>query len=286
MKKVMDLKNFNLFRYLKEQHSHGSQVPYFLANQDTYRDASIRFPFRTFAYGIGLTYSGQGDIFRVGSTDYLTQSGSLITIGPGIVSQWMGDYRSTHDTIYFTDDLFKNNLRSPFLESLNFFQPGGTHVIQLEEEYIQQIKAVFALLRQFQGEPEVIVGLVYSLIALATRCHGIQKVKTTLSVQAKMVADFKTLLSKCFLENKDVAFYAHRLHITPKHLSEVLLAETGKSAKTLINEHIFLEARSLLRQTSMPVKEICHWLGFSDAAYFVKAFKKQEGVTPQAYRKL
>lgn len=286
MKKKMDLKNFNHFQYLKELHSQGTQVPYFLANQDTYKKASIRFPFRTFTYGIGLTYSGQGGVFRVGSTDYQTAPGSLITIGPGIVSQWMGDYRSIHDTVYFTEELFKNNLKSSFLKSLPFFQPGGTHMIVLDKECIKKMTAVFDLLKQFKGESEVIVGLIYSLLALTISFHGMQKVKTTFSVREKMVNDFKGLLSKFFLEQKDVAFYAHRLHVTAKYLSEVLLEETGKSAKTLINEYIFLEARSLLRQTSMPVKEICHWLGFSDAAYFIKAFKKQEGVTPQAYRKL
>ena len=145
----MDLDNFNLFQYLKEQQSHTVRTPYFLANQDTYKKASIRFPFRTFAYGIGLTYSGQGGLFRVGCTDYPTQTGSLITVGPGIVSQWMGDYRSIHDTVYFTEELFRNNLRSSFLKTLPFFQPGGTHVIILEEEHIQKITAVFTLLKQF-----------------------------------------------------------------------------------------------------------------------------------------
>jgi AraC family transcriptional activator of pobA len=124
------------------------------------------------------------------------------------------------------------------------------------------------------------------LLALAIKCHGIQNAKATPSVREKIVSDFKGLLAKFFLEKKDVVFYAERLHVTPKHLSEVLLEETGKPAKALINDYIFLEAKSLLRQTPMPVKEMCHCLGFPDAAYFVKAFKKREGITPQAYRRL
>ena len=71
----------------------------------------------------------------------------------------------------------------------------------------------------------------------------------------------KTNSSKNFLEKKDVAFYARELNITPKYLSETLMAETGKSAKAIIDEHIFLEAKSLLRQTSMTVQEICNWPG-------------------------
>jgi AraC-like DNA-binding protein len=286
MKKRMDLKNFDIFQYLREQQSHNLQSPYLLADQDTYKKAAVRFPFRTFAYGIGLTYSGKGGLFKVGSVEYDLKPGSLMTIGPGIVGQWLGDYKSIHDTVYFTDDFFKDNLRSSFLKSLPFFQPGGTHLIGLEDEFVKKVKTIFEQLKLFKDDPEVIVGLVYALLALTIKCHGIQKIKATPSIREKLVSDFKSLLARFFLEQKDVAFYARRLHVTPKHLSEVLLAETGKSAKMLINDHIFFEAKSLLKQTSMPVKEICHWLGYSDAAYFIKAFKRREGVTPQAYRKI
>jgi AraC family transcriptional activator of pobA len=288
MRKKMDLKAFNLYQYLKEQHSQNFEAPYFLADQDTYKNASIRFPFRTFTYGIGITYSGKGGAFKIGSTTYQTQAGSLCTIGPGIVSQWMGEYGAIHDTIYFTEELFKNSFKTSFLKSLPFFLPGGNHVILLSDEYVEKMRSLMGSLKQFRGDADIVTGIVYSLLMLTVKCHLFSSVKrpSSASIKEKIAGNFKTLLAQNFLEKKDVAFYADKLNITPKYLSEVLIAETGRTAKALIAEHLFMEARSLLRQTSMTVQEICHWLGYSDSSYFTKAFKKQEGMTPLQYRNL
>jgi AraC family transcriptional activator of pobA len=288
MRKKMDLKAFNLYQYLKEQQSQNFAAPYFLADQATYANASIKFPFRTFTYGIGITYSGKGGAFRIGSTTYQTQAGSLCTIGPGIVSQWMGEYDSIHDTIYFTEELFKNSLKISFLKSLPFFLPGGSHIILLSDEYVEKMRSLMDSLKQFREDADIVTGLVYSLLMLTARCHRFSSARrsSSTSIKEKIAGDFKSLLAQNFLEKKDVAFYADQLNITPKYLSEVLIAETGQTAKTLIDEHLFMEARSLLRQTSMTIQEICHWLGYADSSYFTKAFKKKEGMTPLEYRKL
>jgi AraC family transcriptional regulator, transcriptional activator of pobA len=283
----MDLRHFNVYHYLKEKHAHSMQVPYFLANQDTYKNAAIRFPFRTFTFGIGFTYSGSEGPFRIGSRDFYMQPGTLTTIGPGIVSQWLGEYTSKHDTVYFTEELFHNTLKTSFLKSLSFFLPGGNHGIQVPPENIQKIKALYKSIKQFKDDPAIIPGLIYALLMLTIKCHDAQQgmKQPAISMKEKITLDFKNLLIKHFLEYKDVAFYAAKLNITPKYLSEVLLAETGKTAKALIDEHIFLEAKSLLKQTNMTVQEICHWLGYSDTVYFTKAFKKKENMTPLKYRK-
>jgi AraC family transcriptional regulator, transcriptional activator of pobA len=288
MKKQMDLRTFSVYQYLKEQYAHRLDLPYFLADQDTYKNASISFPFRTFTYGIGFTYSGDGDQFRIGSREYTVQPGNLCTIGPGIVAQWNGAYTAVHDTLYFTEELFSNTLKASFLKSLPFFLPGGNHVIPVSAEQIEKMKALFQTLKQFKDDPAIVPGIVYSLLMLAVQCHKVRaRMKSPLlTAKEEITTDFRTLLSKHFAEHKDVAFYAAQLNITSKYLSEVLMQETGKSAKVLIEEHVFMEAKSLLRQTNMTVQEICHWLGYADTSYFTKAFKKQEGMTPLDYRRL
>lgn len=281
----MDLKKFNVYQYLKEKNAHSMSTPYFLADQETHKNSSTTFPIRAFTYAIGLNYLN-GGIFRIGSNEYKVQEGSLITIGPGIVCQWMGDYSTTHDTVYFTEDLLKNTLKNSTLKALPFFLSGGNHVITLQQEEVAKMKIMFDAIRQFKDDEDVVAGLVQSLLTLVTRYHKLQSNKNKSSASEKIVGNFKSLLSKNFLEKKDVLFYASELNITPKYLSEVLLNETGKTTKTLIAEHIFLEAKSLLRQTDMSVQEICYWLGYEDTSYFTKAFKKQEGLTPLSYRRL
>jgi AraC family transcriptional regulator, transcriptional activator of pobA len=74
------------------------------------------------------------------------------------------------------------------------------------------------------------------------------------------------------------------LNLTPKNLSEILKNETGLSAKQVIEEFLMFEAKSLLKQTQMSIKEIVYWLGYEDASYFTKHFKNKEGITPLNYR--
>lgn len=288
MLKNLNLKTFNLYEYLKEQRQQYMSVPYLLADRDTYRDARVRFPFRTFTYGIGITYDGTPEKFKIGSTDYEVKPGSLTTIGPGIVSHWMGDYVAAHDTIYFTDELFADSLRVSFLKSLPFFLPGGNHVISLPDEQAKEITALFQTIKAFDGDKDVITGLVYSLLMLVTKYHNLQhqKLQAAGSHREQTAARFRQLLATHFTEQKDVTFYASYLNITPKYLSEILQGQLGKPAKTLIDEYIAMEAKSLLRQTSMSVQEIAYTLGYDDGSYFTKAFKKWEGLTPAAYKKL
>lgn len=262
--------------------------PYFLATQETYKKATVRFPFRTFTYGIGISYSGGPDLFKIGSADYCIKAGSLTTIGPGIVSQWVGNYSGEHDTIYFTENLFDDTMKITFLNSLPFFLPGGNHVIQIQQPDIEKLKLLFNLLKAFKEDIKLMPGLVHSLLMLVRHLHNSLNNEKQPYVSNKeiIVGKFRGLVSKHFPEQKNVSFYASALNITPKYLSEILLEVSGKTAKTHIDEHIAMEAKSLLRQTNMTIQEICYWLGYDDTSYFTKVFKKWEGIAPLAYRKL
>lgn len=287
IRKQENLKSFNLFHYLKEQDQHNMAVPYFLANDTTYKNAGVSFPVRNFAYGIGITYTGEPGTVKIGSADFVLQPGSLTTIGPGIVSQWEPYHEAKHETLYFTESLFTDTIKSSFLHGLPFFQPGGQHVIQVTEEQTRQVQSIFATLTQFSNNPAIMPGLVHSLLMLVKEYHQVAAPSAkALSQQEQVTGNFRKLLAQYVLEQKDVSFYADKLHISPKYLSEILVVQTGKTTKKWIDEHLAMEAKSLLRQTAMTVQEICFWLGFEDISYFIKAFKKWEGITPSAFRKL
>lgn len=288
MQRKTNLNSFNLYEFLKHQHSHSLQVPFFLADRHTYKSAHINFPFRTFAYGLGITYSGEGDVFKIGSTDYLVTAGCLTTIGPGMVCQWTGNYTAEHDTIYFTEELFGDLLFNSFLSSHSFFFHGGNHVIRLTAEQLKRITAIFDLLKELKDEKNTIPGIVHSLLMLSKTYHSIH-VETSsnnaVSNKGKIAGTFRKLVAEHFPEHKEVAYYAAKLSITPKYLSEVLQVELGKSAKAFIDEYVIMEAKSLLKQTALSIQEICYWLGYEDASHFTKSFKKLTNVTPTDYRR-
>lgn len=283
----MDLDTFDVYAYIKEKYADDPDKLYVLADHQTYHDAAIRFPFRTFFYGIGLTYSSGGS-FAVGSRHYPMQRGSLITIGPGIVSQWQDESPDVPaDTILFRAELLTTLANASLWASLPFFLPGGHHVVMLDDEQIEHVTCLFHALKRFKEVPDLVAGLTYSLLMLVRRIHeqNEQTHAPIMSATEQLVQTFHQLVAQNFLTQKEVAYYAAKLHITPKHLSEVLQVRTGRSAKAIIDDTIFLEARSLLRQTSMSVQEICYYLGYADTSYFTKAFRNRVGMTPLAYRR-
>ena len=61
------------------------------------------------------------------------------------------------------------------------------------------------------------------------------------------------------------------------------LSVTGCYAQTA-HEQNAKKATELLRYTTLTVQEISAHLGFDTATYFVRLFRKHEGVTPLQYR--
>ncbi|MGB1288226.1 MAG: helix-turn-helix domain-containing protein [Aggregatilineales bacterium] len=95
--------------------------------------------------------------------------------------------------------------------------------------------------------------------------------------------EFVALLETEFRQQHSVTYYARSMHLTPRQLSEIVKKSAGKSAKTLIQERIILEAKRLLRYSNASVKEIAYQLGFKDPSYFSKVFKQVEGESPSRY---
>lgn len=92
------------------------------------------------------------------------------------------------------------------------------------------------------------------------------------------------LIEKNFIEHKEVNFYAEQLHISSRHLNNIIAAQTGKSISEMIQNRILIESKRLLSYSEKTVAEIAYELGYSDKAYFHRFFKKQLGITPSAFR--
>jgi AraC-like DNA-binding protein len=67
-------------------------------------------------------------------------------------------------------------------------------------------------------------------------------------------------------------------------LARTLSGLTGRSTKELVTERVMVEAARQLRYTDLTVGEIAFRVGFTDPLYFSRAFKRQTGASPQAYR--
>ncbi|HWT35287.1 MAG TPA: helix-turn-helix domain-containing protein [Paraburkholderia sp.] len=95
---------------------------------------------------------------------------------------------------------------------------------------------------------------------------------------------FRELVATHFREHQPVEFYAEKLGITTAQLSRICRDELGHSPMSLVNEHLIREAQRDLVYSGLTIKQIAHALGFEDAAYFSRYFRKQTGATPKEFQ--
>lgn len=107
----------------------------------------------------------------------------------------------------------------------------------------------------------------------------------SLNANERLTARFSALLEREFGSSLNVTDYATALGVTPTHLSRACRASCGRTALALMQERRLFEARRMLLDTSLPVQEIAHRLGFSTPGYFSRAFTQHIGKPPSAYRK-
>jgi len=144
------------------------------------------------------------------------------------------------------------------------------------EEYTQ---------KQDRYKESIIAYLDILFIALARQSPN----PHTLSSETKLYAqerleELQDLIEKNIYSKKKVSDYADMLAITLYQLNAITTSTLQKKASVLINEHIILEAKRLLLATTNQVNQVADVLGYEDPSYFIRFFKKQTGLTPEAFR--
>jgi hydroxymethylpyrimidine/phosphomethylpyrimidine kinase len=97
--------------------------------------------------------------------------------------------------------------------------------------------------------------------------------------------EMMSLVAAHYQKEHSVAFYADKLNITTRYLSQVTDKTVGKSPKQVISDYIMNEAKMLLDNSRLTIQEISDRLGFSSQTMFCKFFKEQEKHTPTEYRR-
>ena len=96
--------------------------------------------------------------------------------------------------------------------------------------------------------------------------------------------EFRQLVIKNYTLHHGTSFYAKELGLSLPHLCYTIKKATGNTPLRVIASIILMDAKSRLKSTNEPVKNIALSLGFNNISFFNKFFKKHTGVTPQDYR--
>ena len=79
-------------------------------------------------------------------------------------------------------------------------------------------------------------------------------------------------------------YYANHLALTANHLNGICRRLVNKTASGLIHERVVAEAKRHFTHSAQSVAQVAEALGFGDASYFARYFKKYVGQTPEAFR--
>jgi AraC family transcriptional activator of pobA len=265
---------------------------FFIEQQFNFKNSPLHIPYRSNYFGLGLCLRGEATL-KANLETYSVEQNSIVTMSPQIVKQWVSrsdDYQMI--SVFFTKEfLIQNIANTNFLDNFPFFEANATHVSKFSkpqyEIILGQLQGIQTKLSSFHPYKNEIVRslitvLLFEMLALYNEHVFPSFYRQTRSGQ--IAAEFKKLVSSNFLKERSVKFYADLLFVTPKHLTETIKAETGKSAGEWIGEIIILEAKILLQDPTLTVAYIANTLHFSDQSTFGKFFKNIAGLSPLAYR--
>ena len=221
------------------------------------------------------------------------KAGLIYFMTPGQVHSWDFDTAPDGYIINFSPNYFNSFLLNPdYLENFTFFSGKTDHqVIELPIDTQQIVTSIFEdILKDGQNKAQLNDDLVKTLlirlfIEVARNTEEKQLTSNT-SYNHTILKNFKNLIEQNYTKLRLPKQYAALLYITPNHLNALCNDFLGVSAGTLIRDRVILEAKRLLINVDLLISEIAVKLNFDDQSYFIKFFKKYEGLTPEKFRKI
>jgi AraC family transcriptional activator of pobA len=150
------------------------------------------------------------------------------------------------------------------------------------EAQLGQLEAEYH--RPGEWQQRMLAAQLTVLLTYLSRLYTEQYTGAEASAEQRLLHAYQARVEEHFRELHEVGAYAGLLHISAGHLGEVVKAQSGRPAIKHLHERLVLEARRLLCYTQHPLKEIADELGFADASYFNRFFKRETGGTPAQYR--
>jgi two-component system response regulator YesN len=75
-----------------------------------------------------------------------------------------------------------------------------------------------------------------------------------------------------------------KVDVSPYYFTRLFKEETGETFLEYLTRLRIERAKTLMKDPSVSIKDICAQVGYSDPNYFSRIFKKSEGKTPTEYR--
>ena len=247
-------------------------------------------------YNISLKNIISGELVY-GRTQYDCSNGTLLFTAPNqkmIFKDVAFSSEAYH--ISFHKDFIQGTALHDQIRKYNFFEYQVNEALHLSPKEEAQLKSIFRNIEaeyqnnQDEFSKEIILSQLETLLKYSDRYYKRQFLNRK-TINQSMLSRFKEVLNAYFdageLLNKGIPtvdWLAGKLEVSHRYMSDMIKAETGKTAIDQINLFLIEEAKNLLLSPNASISETAYQLGFEYPPYFSRLFKKKEGISPSEYR--
>lgn len=107
-----------------------------------------------------------------------------------------------------------------------------------------------------------------------------------LTNRSEIVDNVIRFIKNHYKEDINLNVLANEFFLSPAYLSRKFSQTTGVSIMSYLEEYRINIATEILKGSELSISEIADQVGYDDANYFTKIFKKVKGITPKEFRKM
>lgn len=218
-----------------------------------------------------------------------------------------GDWTIWQMSSQITDVLYSSDFKADFLlvdknflleynpekiwASRAFVFIKNNPVFHLDEKGIAMIEYNFIQIKRRIAEPHLfqkeILGKQLQIFLLdlwEIYRNAMENIQQADNSSALLFTRFMNMLPSYSKTEREVAFYADKLCVSAKYLSEVVKKSSGHPASYWINGYAMQEILSLLKHPGLTFAEISNQMNFYNPAHFTRFVTKQTGSSPTELR--
>ena len=231
---------------------------------------------------IWFTSSG---LHHIDYKDFEHEADCLFFINTGQVHNFCMDAANEGYLFHFNDAfLIHNKMDRDNWSQYKLFNEISSPVITPQEPVLGQLRQINQLAQQDYNYRSQVYFLFQVLLLKLERLKRQQHQHLPESdPDFQLVVRFRELIDAHINEMQAIEFYSEQLGVNRKKLSNLSKQFLGDTPANVIAERKILEAKRLLSNTKRSIKEIGYQLGFDQATYFTKYFKKFTGLTPKDF---
>jgi len=231
-----------------------------------------------------LIYYKGGGTHDIDFTTYESKDRSLHFVASDNVHLVLNNKEDEGCSLLFENDFIDKDLteRLPFNKSNPVLQLNEEDFLSLDG-LIERIKSEYS--KKQKGYEMIIQAYLQTFMLHLIRMYESQNPEGREgNAKPEIINKFIVLIRENYIKHETVEQYASMLNVSAKHLIDLCKTHTGKTPLRHIRDHIISEAKKLLFNTKLSVKEIAYELGFDEPGNFSKYFKNASGYSPVEYR--